>query len=45
MAPAAGNHPQVPSVPIMQLAYKTVLVHPVMAMQFVPFVVQSVDAA
>ena len=45
MAPTAGNHPQVPSVPKMQLAYKTVFVHPVIAIQFVPFVVQSGEAA
>ena len=45
VVPAAGSHPQLPSVPIMQLAYKTVLEHPVIAMQFVPFVVHRGDAA
>ena len=39
--PAAGNHPQFPSVPIMQLAYKVVNEHPVIAIHVVPFVVQS----
>ena len=43
--PAAGSHPQLPSVPIIQLAYKTVFEHPVIAIQFVPLVVQSGDAA
>ena len=45
VAPAAGNHPQFPSVPIMQLAYKTVLEHPVIAIQVVPLVVHSGEAA
>ena len=45
VAPAAGSHPQLPSVPIIQLAYKTVFEHPVIAIQFVPLVVQSSDAA
>ena len=43
--PAAGRNPQLPSVPIIQLAYRNVLEHPVIAIQFVPFVVQSGDAA
>ena len=43
--PAAGSHPQFPSVPIMQLAYRTVFEHPVIAIQFVPLVVQSGDTA
>ena len=45
VVPAAGNHPQFPSVPTMQLAYKTVFEHPVIAIQFVPLVVQSGEAA
>ena len=39
----AGNQPQFPSVPIIQLAYKVVAAHPVIAMQVVPLVVQSGD--
>ena len=42
--PEAGNHPQFPSVPMIQLAYKMVFEHPVIAIQFVPLVVQRGDA-
>ena len=45
VVPSDGSHPQFPSVPTMQLAYKTVFEHPVIAMQFVPLVVQSGVAA
>ena len=41
--PVAGNQPQFPSVPIIQLAYMVVTAHPVIAMQVVPLVVQSGD--
>ena len=41
--PAAGNQPQFPSVPKMQLAYKVVMAHPVIAIQVVPLVVQRGD--
>lgn len=44
VVPEAGSHPQFPSVPKIQLAYKTVLEHPVIAIQVVPFVVQRGEA-
>jgi len=40
MAPFAGSHPQVPSVPTTQLIKFIVLAHVVIAIQFDPFVVQ-----
>ena len=43
--PVAGNHPQFPSVPKMQLAYKVVTEHPVIAIQVVPLVVQIGDTS
>ena len=40
VVPDAGNHPQFPSVPIMQLTYVKVFAQDVIAMQLIPFVVQ-----
>ena len=45
VVPAAGSHPQFPSVPKMQLAYTTVFEHPVIGIQVEPFVVQSGETA
>ena len=39
-----GNHPHIPSVPNIQLAYNRVFEQDVIAMQFVPLVVQCGDA-
>ena len=38
--PDAGNHPQFPSVPIIQLTYDMNLEQAVIAIQFIPLVVQ-----
>ena len=40
VAPDAGNHPQFPSVPIIQLTYNVNLEQAVMAIQLIPLVVQ-----
>ena len=39
--PTAGNHPQFPSVPKIQLACSVVIEHPVIATQVVPLVVHN----
>ena len=40
LVPEAGSHPQVPSVPMMQLAYEIVFAQDVIGTQLVPLVVQ-----
>ena len=39
LVPDAGSHPQIPSVPIIQLAYEIVFSQDVIAIQLVPLVV------
>ena len=40
VVPDAGNHPQFPSVPMVQLAYEIYLEQAVIAIQLIPLVVQ-----